>query len=371
MNLGLLGAGVFEGFFEVIAKFLGLLYSVTGSYGVAIIILTIIVMTVTAPLTLKSTRSMLQMQRHQPELKRLQAKYKDDREKLNTEMMAFYKENGINPASGCIPVLMQAPIFIILYQVLRGIGNRSGGSASGIGHVAGQVAADQSFTPWKLHDQVFDPQHLSSGSEMYRALHASTKMSFLGVDLSISPLDALKIGIGTAIPFLLLVAFMLVSQIIQNRQIQGRNKGQQVNPQQQAIMKFLPFMLPIFSFTLPAGLGVYYFVQGICRIGLQGYITRAVYGPHHATLAEDEKVRESKTDAKDDAVPPKKGTGSGKANGNQPNGSATSTPKSAKSAAVQRKASGAPAAQSGRKSGDPRASGRTRPGSGSSDTKRG
>lgn len=368
MNLGLLGAGVFEGFFEVIAKFLGLLYSVTGSYGVAIIILTIIVMTVTAPLTLKSTRSMLQMQRHQPELKRLQAKYKDDREKLNTEMMAFYKDNGINPASGCIPVLMQAPIFIILYQVLRGIGNRSGGSASGIGHVAGQVATGQAFTPWKLHDQVFEPQHLSTGSEMYRALHASTKMSFLGVDLSISPLDALKIGIATAIPFLLLVAFMLVSQIVQNRQIQGRTKGQQINPQQQAIMKFLPFMLPIFSFTLPAGLGVYYFVQGICRIGLQGYITRAVYGPHHASLEEDEKVRDAKSTDKDDAPSSKKSSGSG-SNGSKSNTAAA--PKSAKSAAVQRKASGAPAAQAGRKSGDPRASGRTRSGSDSSDTKRG
>lgn len=66
MNLGIFAASIFEGFFEAVAGFLGLLFRATNSYGGAIIILTIIVMTVTAPLTLKSTRSMLQMQRHQP-----------------------------------------------------------------------------------------------------------------------------------------------------------------------------------------------------------------------------------------------------------------------------------------------------------------
>lgn len=356
MTIGILAAGVFEGFFELVADFLGVLYRVTGSYGIAIILLTIIVMVVTAPLTLKSTRSMLQMQRHQPELKRLQAKYKDDRDKLNQEMMAFYKENGINPLSGCVPVAMQMPIFIILYQVLRGIGNRSGGSASGIGHVAGQLATKASFTPWKLHDQVFAPQHLSTTSKMYMDLQQSSKMSFLGVDLSLSPLDALKIGVATAIPFLVLVVAMLVSQIIQNRQIQGRTKNQQVNPQQQAIMKIVPFMLPIFSFTLPAGLGLYYFVQGLCRIGLQGYITRAVYGPHHATMEADKATAPPSDSRASDKASKTTGGSSG---GSKASTSSSAKPKSAKSAAVQRKASGTPATQAGRRSGDPRASGRS------------
>ena len=229
----------------------------------------------------------------------------------------------------------------------------SGGSASGIGRVAGLIATESPFKPWKLHDQVFSPQHLSTGSEMYKALHSSTKMSFLGVDLSISPLDALKLGITTAIPFLALVAVMLVSQIIQNRQIQGRNTNAQVNPQQQAIMKFLPFMLPIFSFTLPAGLGLYYFVQGLCRIGLQGYITRAVYGPHHASMPVETTSTEKMTTG--DGKPAKKPAS---------NGAKPAAPKSAKSAAVQRKASGTAPTQGGRKSGEPRGTGRTRPSSG-------
>ncbi|MFN8049870.1 MAG: membrane protein insertase YidC [Acidimicrobiales bacterium] len=366
----MIAASIFEGFFKIVADFLGWLYQATDSYGGAIVLLTVIVMAVTAPLTLKSTRSMLQMQRHQPELKKLQAKYKDDRERLNTEMMAFYKENGINPLSGCVPVLMQAPIFIVLYQVLRGITTRSAYSGAGIGRVAGNLATNAPFAPWKLHDQVFAPQHLSSSSAMFKSLAASTKMNFFGVDLSLSPLDAVRLGIGTAIPFLILMALMLGSQIIQNRQIQGRNKNAQVNPQQQAIMKFLPFMLPIFSFQFPAGLGLYYFVQGLCRIGLQGYITKAVYAPHHEAIDATATEKDSGSKA---AAKPKATSTNDKPAAKGANGAArsSSTPKSAKSAAAQRKASGASPSQAGRKSGDPRASGRSRPGTGSSDSKRG
>ena len=358
MTFSILAAGMFEGFFEAIATFLGWLYNLTDSYGGAIILLTIIVMVVTAPLTLKSTRSMLQMQRHQPEMKRLQAQYKDDRERLNTEMMAFYKENGINPLSGCVPVMMQAPNFLVLYGVLRGITTRNGGNASAIGRVAGLMSTDQRFEPWKLHDQVFKPLHLDTSGDLYKSLHSSTKMSFFGVDLALSPLDALRIGVVTAIPFLALIVLMLISQLIQNRQIQGRTKNQQINPQQQMIMKILPFTLPLMSVQFPAGLGLYYFVQGLCRIGLQGYITRAVYGPHHEKLEADELQRAERDKATKSPTKGDAGKGAG---------SSASAPKSAKSQAVQRKASGTgPVA--GRRSGDPRAAGK-RPSSGSKDEK--
>ena len=64
---------------------------------------------------------MIQMQRLQPEMRRLQRKYKDDRQKLNEELMAFYKENNLNPLGGCLPLLLQTPVFIILYNVIRGL----------------------------------------------------------------------------------------------------------------------------------------------------------------------------------------------------------------------------------------------------------
>jgi len=98
---------------------MALLYSVIPSYGIAIILLTVVVRLVLYPLTVKQTKSMQAMQRLQPEIKRLQAKYKNDRQKLNEEMMAFYKENKVNPLSGCLPLVLQLPLFIVLYRLIH------------------------------------------------------------------------------------------------------------------------------------------------------------------------------------------------------------------------------------------------------------
>jgi YidC/Oxa1 family membrane protein insertase len=106
-----------------ILRFLGAslsgIYKVIPSYGVAIILLTLILRVILIPLTVKQIRSMSAMQRLQPELKRLQQKYKGDRQKLNEEMMKLYREHGVNPLGGCFPLLMQFPVFIALYSVLR------------------------------------------------------------------------------------------------------------------------------------------------------------------------------------------------------------------------------------------------------------
>ena len=95
------------------------IYKVIPSYGLAIIFLTLLVRVVLIPLTVKQIRSMAAMQKLQPELKRLQTKYKGDRQKLNEEMMKLYREHGVNPLGGCFPLAMQAPVFIALYSVLR------------------------------------------------------------------------------------------------------------------------------------------------------------------------------------------------------------------------------------------------------------
>jgi YidC/Oxa1 family membrane protein insertase len=334
---------MFEGFYEFISTILAWFYGLFPSYGMAITLLTITVMIVITPLTLKSTRSMLQMQRLQPELKRIQEKYKGDRERLNTELMAFYKEHQLNPLSGCVPILLQAPIFFLMYQVLRGLTERAGGQGSGAGHAVGQMYANVPFTPWRYTDQPFRPNHLSESTELYQSLIGRTKMNFLGMDLAISPREALAIGIGTAIPFIILMVLMLVSQIIQNRQIQGRNTGAPVNPQQQMIMKVLPFMLPVISFSFPAGLGLYYFVQGLCRMGTQAYITRKFYGDNALAPIETTSPSagangsESDEEPKVRRSPPEKKSGS-----------------SVKSRVVQEKKQGSGARAGGRKSGDPR-----------------
>src|SRR5947199_8408620 len=108
-------------FFAPLAEALAFFYQLVPNYGIAIAMLTLAVMIVLTPLTLKGTRSMMVLQALQPEMKKIQAQYKDDRQKLNEELLKFYKENNINPLGGCLPLLIQLPVFIILYNVLRGL----------------------------------------------------------------------------------------------------------------------------------------------------------------------------------------------------------------------------------------------------------
>jgi YidC/Oxa1 family membrane protein insertase len=103
---------------NLMLQLLTMFYSVTNSWGLAIILLTLLARLVMHPLTQKQMVSMQTMQKLQPRMKVLQEKYKDDKETLNKEVMALYKENKVNPASGCLPLLIQLPIFILLYNAL-------------------------------------------------------------------------------------------------------------------------------------------------------------------------------------------------------------------------------------------------------------
>ena len=123
--------------FDFIASALSFFYDITSSYGGAIILLTLAINLALLPLTLKGTRSMMQMQRLQPELKKIQERYRDDREKMNQELLAFYKANNINPVGGCLPMFIQLPVFAILYRVLHGLTQR----ASTVGMQIGTTTA--------------------------------------------------------------------------------------------------------------------------------------------------------------------------------------------------------------------------------------
>lgn len=112
------------GFFSVLAKplmhVLKFFYSFLGNYGLAIILLTVCIKVIFWPLTQKSYKSMKGMQKLQPEMQKMREKYGSDKQRLNQEMMTFYKENKVNPLGGCLPMLIQIPVFFALYQVLLG-----------------------------------------------------------------------------------------------------------------------------------------------------------------------------------------------------------------------------------------------------------
>ena len=92
---------------------------IVASWGLSIIGLTIVVRLVLLPLTLRQFKSMQALQKLQPEIKKLQAKYKDDKQRLNQEMMKFYQENKVNPLGSCLPLIAQMPVFISLFYMLR------------------------------------------------------------------------------------------------------------------------------------------------------------------------------------------------------------------------------------------------------------
>ncbi|MGD9666738.1 MAG: YidC/Oxa1 family membrane protein insertase [Synergistaceae bacterium] len=110
---------IWSGASELLLMILEFFYGLTNSFGLAIVLLTIAVRIVLYPLNQKQMTSMQQMQKIQPRLKVLQEKYANDKEKLNQETMRLYKENKVNPAAGCLPLLVQLPILILLFNVLR------------------------------------------------------------------------------------------------------------------------------------------------------------------------------------------------------------------------------------------------------------
>jgi len=106
-------------FADPLGRLLQLVYGIVGNYGISIILFTILVKMVMIPLTIKQTKSMKNMQEIQPRIKEIQKKYQNDKEKMNEKVMELYKENNVNPFGGCLPLLIQFPIIIGLFTVLR------------------------------------------------------------------------------------------------------------------------------------------------------------------------------------------------------------------------------------------------------------
>jgi YidC/Oxa1 family membrane protein insertase len=115
----MIALGVWQQLLDGIGWIVAQIYSLIPNYGVTIIVLTVLIRVVLLPLGIKQIRSMQHMQAIQPKIKQLQQKYKGNRTKQQEEVMKLYKEYGVNPFSGCWPVLLQFPILISMYSVLR------------------------------------------------------------------------------------------------------------------------------------------------------------------------------------------------------------------------------------------------------------
>ena len=228
-------------------------------------------MVVITPLTLKSTKGMLEMQRLAPETKRLQQPYRNDRAKLNEEMMALYKEHKVNPMASCLPLLAQMPVFIIMFRVLHGLTYRP--TAPATAPVARGVRRDRHAQP---HARLPPPLHLARFEPVQVAERSDEMISF-GLDLAKRPAEALAENFATGLIYVLLVALLGILYFVQQRMVAARAAvSPQMSPSQQKLMQYLPVAFAIFQVFFLLGLVIYYMAQAILRIGQQLYITAPV-----------------------------------------------------------------------------------------------
>jgi YidC/Oxa1 family membrane protein insertase len=187
--------------------------NVIENYGIVIILLTIIVRLVLTPLTISQTRSMARMQKLQPHLKELQKKYKDDKQKLQQETMEFYRKNNVNPLAGCLPLLLQMPVFFALFGALR-------------------------FPSERVTDVVKN-------------------------------FDFLWMNLNERDPYYILVILMVGTMFLSTRLTT-------TDPKQSKIMYILPVVFGFISWQFPAGILVYWVTTNVWSIGQQLIVNRIV-----------------------------------------------------------------------------------------------
>ncbi|HVA53168.1 MAG TPA: membrane protein insertase YidC [Acidimicrobiales bacterium] len=251
--------GIFQPIFHAVAWLLAFLYGLIPNYAIAIALLTLIIMGLLTPFTVKSTRSMISMQRLQPEIKKIQQKYKgpENRQLLNDEMMKLYREEGVNPLGGCLPVLLQAPFLFILYSVIKGL-------ALTVTSKSGVIKST--------------PRYIPHSSKMYENLvHSLGHINVWGMDLSLRPFPISAHGSTlAAIPFFVFVAVAVGMQYFQMAQMNNlsRKRGQAMPSQQLMMQRVLPIVFAYFYLVIPAAVVLYMIISTGIRIITQDIMFR-------------------------------------------------------------------------------------------------
>ena len=276
--------------FEIPAALLSWFYGFTSSYVISIALIAAVVMAITTPLTLKSTKGMLEMQKLAPEMRKLQNEYRNDRQKLNEEMMKLYQEHKVNPMASCLPLLAQAPVFFIMFRVLRGMAYAPRGSA--------RPVADAVWRAFDRPDEVLDPgfipRYLAIDSSLYKSLFGEQSIASLGLDLSKSAAAAVADGFSTGIWYVLLVVLLGGLYFVQQRMVAARASiSPTMSAGQQKLMQYLPVFFAVFQLFFLAALVIYYIFQTIFRIIQQAYITRAFYGHDEALGRQAQRAGEA------------------------------------------------------------------------------
>ncbi|MCW3012250.1 MAG: rane protein insertase, YidC/Oxa1 family [Solirubrobacterales bacterium] len=238
-------ANVLQPLIDVFEQVLLFFHDTVGaSWGLSIILMTVAVRAVLLPLTFKQFRSMAAMQKLAPEMKALQAKYKDDRQRLNQEMMKFYQENKVNPFSSCLPLIAQMPVFIALFYMLRA------DLKIDICDADQAIAPGGAFAGQSLNDVTCD--QIRDGSAGFGFIPDLTAAATGGI---------------LAVLIVLYVGSQLLSSVMMSTT---------VDKNQRRIMIALPFVFVFFILNFPAGLILYWITTNFWTVGQQYFVRRSV-----------------------------------------------------------------------------------------------
>ena len=236
-------------FFGAILKFF---YDISGNYGVAIILFTLAVNIILLPLTWKQQKSTTKMQSIQPELKKIQQKYKNDKEKLNMEMMKLYKDNNINPMGGCLPLLIQLPVIFILYQIVyRPLTYMIGMEPNAVE----ALKAAHKITDYSAEIKI-------------AALESKVDFNFLGLDLSQTP-SFNAFNWFWLIPLLAGVTTFALSWLTtrqSNARKAEKDGDNSTADTMQTMTKIMPLITVWFAFNFPAGIGFYWIANNLFKM---------------------------------------------------------------------------------------------------------
>ena len=206
---------------DFVVHVLNAIYGVVGNYGVAIIIVTILMRIIVFPLTLKQEKSMKKMRDLQPELDKIKEKYKDSPQEYQQKTAELYRENGVNPSGGCLPLLIQMPIFVALYWAFSG----------------NAIPADAKFLWFTLKQ----PDRL-----------------FMMGNFAFNLLPILNVGVT----------------YIQQKIMASATSGQESNQQMQTMLYMMPIMMLFIFYNMPSGVTLYYLVSGALSLVQQYFILK-------------------------------------------------------------------------------------------------
>ena len=206
---------------DFVVHILNAIYGVVGNYGIAIIIVTVLMRIIIFPLTLKQEKSMKKMRELQPELEKIKEKYKDNPQEYQQKTAELYRESGVNPLGGCLPLLIQMPVFVALYWAFSG----------------NAIPADAKF--------------------LWFTLKQPDRLFMIG-NFAFNLLPILNVGVT----------------YIQQKIMTSATSGQESSQQMQTMLYMMPLMMLFIFYKMPSGVTLYYLVSGALSLVQQYFILK-------------------------------------------------------------------------------------------------